>query len=120
VPPAPTLGRVVLLVHDQQEALAFYRDVLGFAVLHDSDADGFRYLHVGLPGQPETGLWLFPGEARTGGGPLLVLYADDLDAVRARLDEHGVARFEEREDPAGRSLQFRDPAGNVLVAAETP
>ncbi|NED93743.1 hypothetical protein G1H11_00250 [Phytoactinopolyspora alkaliphila] len=54
------LGRTVLLVEDQVEALDFYRDVLGFAVLHDSSADGYRYLHVGVDGQAGTGLWFMP------------------------------------------------------------
>ena len=51
-----TIGRMVVGVSDQDEALAFYRDVLGFEVLHDEDTEGLRYLHIGLPGQPGTGL----------------------------------------------------------------
>ena len=84
------IGRVVVGVSDQDEALAFYRDVLGFEVLHDSDDEGLRYLHIGLPGQPDTGLWLMPGAAEHD-RPLLVLYADDLaeivDGVRAARGE---------------------------------
>ena len=76
------IGRVVVGVSDQDEALAFYRDVLGFEVLHDSDDEGLRYLHIGLPGQPDTGLWLMPGAAEHD-RPLLVLYADDLAEIVA-------------------------------------
>jgi hypothetical protein len=58
------LGRSTLLVRDQDEALAFYRDKLGFEVLYDGrNPDGFRALHIGLPGQrqePRVGLWLIP------------------------------------------------------------
>jgi catechol 2,3-dioxygenase-like lactoylglutathione lyase family enzyme len=32
------LGRMVLLVDNAEAALAFYRDVLGFRVLHDQTA----------------------------------------------------------------------------------
>ena len=74
------IGRVVVGVSDQDEALAFYRDVLGFEVLHDSDDEGLRYLHIGLPGQPDMGLWLMPGAAEHD-RPLLVLYADDLAEI---------------------------------------
>jgi catechol 2,3-dioxygenase-like lactoylglutathione lyase family enzyme len=125
--PFRELGRVVLLVDDQERALAFYRDVLGFETLHDEDASGLRYLHVGLPGQPRVGLWLMPAtdeESRllvgrqAGGRPLLVLYTDDLDAVRRRLAEHDVDVWAERADDTGRSLHFRDVAGSVIVAAE--
>jgi catechol 2,3-dioxygenase-like lactoylglutathione lyase family enzyme len=59
-----TLGRTTLLVRDQDEALAFYRDRLGFEVLHDGRTpDGFRALHIGLLAQqhePRVGLWLIP------------------------------------------------------------
>jgi predicted enzyme related to lactoylglutathione lyase len=120
------IGRVVVLVHDQDAALRFYREALGFETLHDSDAGGFRYLHVG-PAGGGAGVWLMPpsGEEeralvgrQAGGQPLLVLYTDDLDAAAARLREHGVEVWAERADATGRSLHFRDVAGNVMVAAQ--
>lgn len=107
------LGRVVVGVGDQDQALAFYRDVLGFRVLHDEDAEGFRYLHVGIPGQPETGVWLMPGAGQAD-RPLLVLYADDLGTVREALAAHGVETWADTDE----SLHFRDVAGNVIIAAE--
>jgi catechol 2,3-dioxygenase-like lactoylglutathione lyase family enzyme len=114
------VGRVVAPVDDQEAALAFYRDVLGFEVLHDSDAGGFRYLHVGLAGQEGVGLWLFPrpdGESVVE-RPLLVVYADALDVVVARLRAADVEVWNVRDDVASRSAHFRDPAGNVLIVAE--
>lgn len=114
-----SLGRVVVLVDDQDAALRFYRGVLGFDVLHDSADGGFRSLHLGLDGPDGTGIWLMPGEPQ-GEQPALVLYADDLDVVRARLAEHAVGIWARRTDDTGRSLHFRDPAGNVIVAAELP
>ncbi|MDG9705371.1 VOC family protein [Streptomyces sp. DH37] len=124
--PFSALGRLVVLVDDPDDALAFYRDVLGLRVLHDRTADGYRYLHLGVPGQEGTGLWLMPatGERerrlvgrQTGGQPLLVLHTDDLGGVAARLREHGVRTWGEREDADGGSLHFADLYGNVIVAA---
>src|SRR5437867_772530 len=61
------LGRATLLVRDQDEALAFYCEKLGFEVLYDGrNPDGFRALHIGLPGQrqePRVGLWLIPARS---------------------------------------------------------
>lgn len=117
------IGRTTLLVDDQASTLAWYRDVLGFEVLHDEDVDGFRYLHIGVPGQRGTGLWLMPAADRsrvgnqTGGEPLLVLYTDDLDAVLGHLRGHAAEVWDVREDGADRSLHVRDVAGNVLVVA---
>jgi catechol 2,3-dioxygenase-like lactoylglutathione lyase family enzyme len=121
------VGRVVVLVDDQDAALAFYGEVLGFETLHDEASGGLRYLHIGLPGPRPVGIWLMPAlgddERRlvgrqAGEQPLLVLYSDDLDAVRARLAAHDVATWAERDDETGRSLHFRDVAGNVLVAVQ--
>ncbi|MEU7725575.1 VOC family protein [Streptomyces sp. NPDC040724] len=131
-PPFTALGRTVVLVADAEAALAFYRDVLGFVVLHDRTADGYRYLHIGLPGStglPAAGLWLMPaGTARErdligrqcGGQPMLVLYTDDVRGTGTHLRAHGVRVCNERVGDAGRSLHFADLYGNVIVAAQLP
>jgi predicted enzyme related to lactoylglutathione lyase len=112
------IARVVVLVDDQEAALEFYRAVLGFVTLHDEDVGGFRYLHVGLPGQPTTGLWLMPGTPHAGDQPHIVLCTSDLDRTRQALAAHGVEVWAERDDDTGRSLHFLDVAGNVIVATE--
>ncbi|WP_159943508.1 MULTISPECIES: VOC family protein [unclassified Nocardiopsis] len=121
------IGRAVVLVDDPDAALAFYRDVLGFDVLHDEMTGGYRYLHVGVPGQVAVGLWLMTATSdrerelvggQCGGQPLLVLYTDDLDAVRAHLRGHDVRVWNEREDVDSRSLHLADLYGNVIVVAQ--
>ncbi|MEU9508596.1 VOC family protein [Micromonospora sp. NPDC048170] len=123
------LGRLVVLVDDPDAALAFYQDVLGFRVLHDQTAEGYRYLHVGVPGQEAVGLWLMTATSdrereligrQCGGQPLLVLYTGDLDAVREHLRGHGVRVWNEREDADSRSLHLADLHGNVIIVAQLP
>ena len=80
---------VSVWVHDLDEALAFYTDVLGFQPGDDvSLGDDFRWLTVTHPSQPELHLHL-----TTPGRPL----SDDLvDAIRraqAAGGMPGVARF---------------------------
>ncbi|MFD0885784.1 VOC family protein [Streptosporangium algeriense] len=119
--PLSAVGRMVLPVGDLDVALSFYRDVLGFAVLHDQIDDGYRYLHIGLPGQEPVGVWLMPAgdrERAPGGRPSLVLYTADLGRLARRLDEYGVRVWNEREDAASRSLHLADPDGNTLIVAE--
>jgi predicted enzyme related to lactoylglutathione lyase len=122
-----SVARTVVLVNDLDAALAFYRDVLGFAVLHDATTGGHRYLHVGPQDAGHAGVWLMPAateEARaavgrqTAGAPLMVLYTDDLDAVQARLATAGVEVWARRDDAGSRSLHFRDVAGNAVIAAQ--
>ncbi|MEU4272846.1 VOC family protein [Streptomyces sp. NPDC026092] len=118
---------MVVLVEDPEAALAFYRDVLGFAVLHDETTDGYRYLHIGLPGQAPTGLWLMPATTdqerdligrQCGGQPLLVLYTADAQQTAEHLRAHGVRVWDERKEVDSRSLHFEDLYGNVIVAAQ--
>ncbi|MFC3981780.1 VOC family protein [Streptosporangium jomthongense] len=119
--PLSAVGRMVLPVGDLDVALSFYRDVLGFAVLHDRTDDGYRYLHVGLPGQEPVGVWLMPAAGReraSGGRPSLVLYTTDLGRLSRRLGEYGVRVWNEREDAESRSLHLADPDGNTLIVAE--
>uniref|UniRef100_A0AAU2JZN8 VOC family protein n=1 Tax=Streptomyces sp. NBC_00049 TaxID=2903617 RepID=A0AAU2JZN8_9ACTN len=87
--PFSALGRMVVPVTDTDEALGFYREVLGFEVLHDETAGGYRYLHVGLPGQAPVGLWLMPpatlpAGAGAGAGPGAVAGAGGGPAARER------------------------------------
>lgn len=96
------LGRTTLLVRNYDDAVAFYRDHLGFVVLHDDTAEtGQRYLHIGVPGQagdPPVGLWLLLASERdsaivgrqAGDQPFLVLHTEDCEATIAQLQGKGV------------------------------
>jgi catechol 2,3-dioxygenase-like lactoylglutathione lyase family enzyme len=121
------IGRVVVLVDDPDAALAFYRDILGFYVLHDRTEEGYRYLHIGVPGQEPVGLWLMTATSdrerrlvgrQCGDQPLLVLYTADLDSVRKHLRGHGVRVWNERQEAENRSLHFADLYGNVIVVVQ--
>ncbi len=54
--------------------------------------------------------------ARAGGGTLVILYSDDLEASRkAVTDAGGVISTEPFDFPGGRRFHFTDPAGNELA-----
>lgn len=117
---------------DAEEALAFYRDALGFELRKDVGYDGLRWLTVGPAGQPETSIVLHPpavdpgitdDERRTilelmakGSYGALTLASDDLDELFDRLVAAGADVVQEPMDqPYGvRDCAFRDPAGNLL------
>jgi catechol 2,3-dioxygenase-like lactoylglutathione lyase family enzyme len=51
VPQMTRVGRVVVPVSDQDEAIAFYTQVLGFTVVADMPfGDGYRWVEVAPPG----------------------------------------------------------------------
>jgi Lactoylglutathione lyase and related lyases len=116
-----------VFVDDQQKALEFYRDTLGFVVKHDIDmGGGARWLTVVSPENPEgTELLLEPsGHPAVGpykaalvadGIPAASFMVDDLAAEVARLKERGVAFTLEPMD-AGTVMMavFDDTCGNLI------
>ena len=49
------------------------------------------------------------------GGALLVLYANDLDAMEAKVRNAGAEITERQEFTGGRRFHFRDPNGNEIA-----
>jgi catechol 2,3-dioxygenase-like lactoylglutathione lyase family enzyme len=126
-----TLGRTTLLVHDYDKALAFYRDRLGFRVLHDEPTpDGGRYLHIGLSAnhdEPPIGLWLMRATGddaalvgrQAGSHPFLVLYTDDCDATVQELERSKVEIRRPLATADGATFaHIADLYGNELLIVE--
>ena len=119
---------VGIYVRDQDEALDFYVDKLGFRVLADVKNGPFRWLTVQHADQPSFQLGLFtPGpplhDAATaqtlremvakGAMPPLVLAVDDCRAAHKRLEARGVEFTQEPVERYGSvDAGFRDPSGN--------
>lgn len=124
------LTHISLLVGDQQQALEFYRDVIGLEVRQDMAFGGGRWLTVGPVAQPGIEFILENPEmvpvpemaeasrARLASGAqsTLIFTTEDVDAVFARLRDAGVAVGQEPlTQPYGvRDCGFRDPWGNHL------
>ena len=51
----------------------------------------------------------------TSGGPLVVLYANNLDAVESRVSATGAEIISREEFSGGRRFHFRDPNGNEIA-----
>lgn len=133
------VNMVGLYVHDQDEALAFYVEKLGFLVHTDVRNGNYRWLTVQHAEQPSFQLGLFvPGppahDAATaqslheivakGAMPPLVLVVDNCRAAYERLSQCGVEFTQEPVDRYGTvDAGFRDPSGNgwkMIEAATKP
>ena len=121
-------------VHDQDEALAFYTEKLGWELRADvtlPEMDGFRWLTVSPPGQEDVSVVLMaiPGppmmdEETTrqveelmakGFAGTVFLTTDDCRAEYERLKARGVEFTETPEErPYGIDSGFRDPSGNSI------
>lgn len=119
---------VGLYVHNQDEALAFYIDKLGFKVHTDVRNGDYRWLTVQHPEQPDFQLGLFvPGapvhdEATAqalkalvakGAMPPMVMTVADCRTTCSKWRELGVEFTQEPVERYGTvDAGFRDPSGN--------
>ncbi|MCB1493380.1 MAG: VOC family protein [Rhodobiaceae bacterium] len=107
-------------VKDQQRAMDFYRDTLGFAVHTDAPYDGgWRWIFMQIPGAATLLHFARPGEVTVKDVPALCLISDDVDAEAARLREAGVVLVDGPADapwyPAVRYAMIRDPEDNLIL-----
>lgn len=109
-------------VSDQDRAVAFYSDVLGFQVQSDVRmGPDMRWIMMAPPGAA-TAVTLVTWFPSMPAGSLkgLVLESDDLDADLASLTAKGVLVANGVEEaPWGRFVQFDDPDGNGIVLQKT-
>ena len=119
---------VGLYVRDQDEALAFYVDKLGFRVHTDVRNGDYRWLTVQHPEQPSFQLGLFKPAPPTldestaltvreivakGAMPPLILHVDDCRAACEQMRARGVEFTQAPVERYGTvDASFRDPAGN--------
>ncbi len=125
---------VGIYVHDQDAALDFYVNKLGFAVHTDAKNGNYRWLTVTYPDQPgfELGLFL-PQEpvldtetakamqalVAKGAMPPLVLTVADCRATYDQLKARGVEFIQEPVARFGSvDANFRDPSGNAWKMIE--
>jgi uncharacterized glyoxalase superfamily protein PhnB len=130
-----TVSRCFVQVHDAEAALGFYRDALGLEVRNDVAQEGFRWVTVGAPSQPDVEIVLTD---YLNGGPddqnavaaLLAKGAlngvhfrsDDLDATFARLRDSGAEIVQEPTEQfwGTRDFAVRDPSGNLVRIDQPP
>lgn len=117
-----------IYVHDQDEALHFYVEKLGFRVHTDARNGDYRWLTVQHPEQRDFQLGLFKPQApmvdantahqlqeavAKGAMPPLVLIVHDVSAACDALRANGVELTQEPTERYGSvDASFRDPSGN--------
>lgn len=130
-----SLTTVHVLVDDPDAALTFYRDTLGMTVTNEVEHEGFKWITIVTPSQPEVAIVLsqpHAGRSKEDGDALAALLAkgelgtvnftaEDLDATFEKLAASPGA--EVLQEPADqfwgvRDAAVRDPAGNMVRIAQ--
>lgn len=115
-----------ILVENQNKALAFYTDVLGFKKSKDIPVGEFRWITVISPeGHPDVELVLEPNANPAGkvfqealfaqGIPITAFEVDDIESEAKRLKKAGV-KFTMDPTPMGavKLAIFADTCGNLI------
>jgi catechol 2,3-dioxygenase-like lactoylglutathione lyase family enzyme len=124
---ATTIGRVstvMVPVADQDRAIEFYTEKLGFEKRNDTPfGDGNRWVEVAPAGAATTVALVQPMEGQeTGIESRVALASADIDADHAALRERGVDVDPEvmrMGGPVPPMFFFRDQDGNRLLIVET-
>lgn len=114
-----------IMVDDQEKALRFYTDVLGFQKKHDIPVGEYRWITVVSPEGTDVELSLEPNANPAGktfqdalfaqGIPATAFESSDIHAECARLKEKGVVFTREPADAGAVILAvFSDTCGNLI------
>jgi catechol 2,3-dioxygenase-like lactoylglutathione lyase family enzyme len=132
------VGTIFVAVADQERALAFYRDVLGFELRAEfTYGGGIRWLEVAPPGAQNTIALVGPDEGGPPGGDrtYCAFATTDIEADHARLRAQGIDVDDEIAragvsraglhsltatvpDPVPAQFFFRDPDGNRFLVVQ--
>lgn len=117
-PTTPYVGLAGINVRDQDAAIAFYTDVLGFEVTFDLNEDGHRWVTLAQPNS-QHGLMLMSiadvPDWKPSPNPVYIMTIPNFEATCQDLQRRGIPF---RETPfrhwCGWCAQLEDPDGNVI------
>lgn len=125
-----SLSHCYVAVHDPDLALAFYRDALGLELRSDVSSEGFRWVTLSPPSQPDLEIVLVEphaGRLEADGDALRALLkrgslnglnfrTDDLEETFEKVRASGAVVLQEpKSQPWGvTECAFRDPSGTMI------
>jgi len=130
-----TLSTCFVIVHDPDQALAFYRDTLGLELRNYVANEGFRWVTVGAAAQPGVGIVLtnYLNGSPADGDAVTALVAkgalngvhfhtDDLDDTFEKVRDSGAEIVQEPTEQfwGTRDFAVRDPSGNLVRIDQPP
>jgi catechol 2,3-dioxygenase-like lactoylglutathione lyase family enzyme len=117
-----SIGLITVVVNDYDEAIAWYTNTLGFALVADTKLSETKRWVVVSPERDGAKLLLAQAEGpqqrkavgdQTGGRVALFLYTDDFSADHAKMLKAGVRFLEDpRHEAYGSVAVFEDLYGN--------
>ncbi|MCT8136978.1 VOC family protein [Anaerobacillus sp. CMMVII] len=120
------LGQVMLYVNNQDEAVQFWTEKLGFSVIAEEDiGGGMRWIEIAPTKVTETSIILHNKEfvAKMSpelhlGTPSLMFFSENLDQLYSELSNKKISVGDIVEMPQGRIFNFPDNENNYFAVME--
>ncbi|NHM31938.1 VOC family protein [Neobacillus terrae] len=120
------VGQIMLYVNDQDEAVNFWRDKVGFTVVSEQDnGQGMRWIEIAPTNEAETRIILHDKELISKmepelnlGTPSLMFFSKNFDSLYSDLTSKNVTVGEIVNMPAGRIFNFADNESNYFAVME--
>ena len=120
------IGQIMLYVNNQDEAVKFWTEQVGFVVVSEEDnGQGMRWIEIAPTKDAETSFVLhnkaliaeMQPELNLN-TPSLLLFTDQLDALHKDLSDKQLTVGEIMTMPSGRVFNFADNEGNYFAIKE--
>lgn len=120
------VGQIMLYVNNQDEAVEFWTEKVGFSVISEEDnGQGMRWIEIAPSKGTETSIILhnkeFVAKMSPGlnlGTPSLLFFSENLDELRSDLSNKNINVGEIVEMPHGRVFNFSDNEENYFAVME--
>ncbi|WP_139492166.1 VOC family protein [Brevibacillus dissolubilis] len=120
------LGQIMLYVNNQDEAVNFWTEKVGFTVIsEENNGQGFRWIEIAPTKGADTSIILHNKEfvAKMSpdmnlGTPSLMFFTENLDQLYSDLSNKNVKVGEIVEMPSGRVFNFADDEENYFAVME--
>lgn len=122
------IGQVMLYVNDQEKALDFWVNTLGFVVVSDDDnKEGMRWIEVAPSHESETSFVLHNKELvrkmnpdMNLGTPSIMFFTDEIENLKSKLEAsgHPTGPLVDLPFGKGRVFNFADKEENYFAVKE--
>ncbi len=120
------LGQVMLYVNNQDEAVRFWTEKVGFQVISEEDnGEGMRWIEIAPSKESETNIILHNKEfvAKMSpelnlGTPSLMFFTEDIEGLYGELTDKNVKVGEMVDMPSGKVFNFADGEENYFAVME--
>lgn len=120
------IGQIMLYVNNQDEALKFWTEKVGFSVISEEDnGQGLRWIEIAPTKEAETSLILHNKEFIAKmqpelnlGTPSLMFYSENLDQLYKDFSDKNITVGDMVSIPTGRVFNFADDEENYFAVME--